>query len=393
MDKMLNLLSLRLKVMFNHKSFWVIFIIISVLVTILVSQLFLQVEKGIRIPVGIVDDDQSKFSNYVLEELSENELIQIVELEKIDIDKAVKTQRVEAVYIIKKNAEKKVIQGDLKELIEVIYLDENNFAMMLTDILSGDFLDEICIVIASQYYINGYNDYVSDKPLTIYNEVYEEGHKLDTINSENYYLNIKLVGDNNEQLSFYKQSIVLEKMTIGIVYVFIGFFILFEGLHIIRDRNTSVYKRIKLSGASNITINISEMISLMIAGVLISMPLTLISLYFGKDIISVILLNCFFVISMSSFIYLFLHIIKGIKSYILLGTSVIIGMGIVSGSFFSINLSHDIIKNFAKLFPTYYSVNGYFDKAIIREYSIYTSIYFLVIFGLCLIIDRKSTKE
>lgn len=393
MNRVLNLLNLRLRIMFNHKSFWVIYGLITILVTILVSQLYLQVEKGIQVPVGIVDEDQSEFSRYVLDALGENELITIVNLEEDEIEDAVEDQSVEAVYIISKHAQEKVIQGDLEELIEVVYLDENNFTMMLTDILSGDFLDEICIMIASRYYIEGYNQYVAEENLTIFNEVYTEGHQLKNVNSENYYLSIELVGDNNKELEFYNESIVLEKMTIGIVYVFIGFFILFKGLHIIRDRNTDVYKRLKLSGVSLIRINVSELMSLMISGLMMSFPITILTIYFGKDIISVIILNCLFVISMSSFIYLFLHFVMGIKSYILLGTSVIIGMGIVSGSFFSINLSSSLIKTIAMLFPTYYSVNGYFDKGIIVEYSIYTSVFLLLSTLLCLMIDIKSTKE
>jgi len=393
MVRLLNLLGLRLKIMFNHKSFWLIYLIVTILIAILVSQLYLQVEKGIQIPVGIVDEDQSEFSKYVLEALGENDLITIVDLEYSQIEEAVKDQQVEAVYIINKNAEKKVIQGDIEGIIEVIYLDENNFTMMLTDILSGDFLDEICIIIASRYYVDGYKEYVSDQELPIFNEVYTEGHQLKNVNSENYYLNIKLVGENNKELSFYNQSIVLEKMTIGIVYVFIGFFILFEGLHILRDRNTDVYKRLKISGVSIKGLNLSELLSLMISGVLITLPMTIIAIYFGKDVKSVIILNCLFIISMSSFIYLFLHVIKGIKSYILIGTSVIIGMGIVSGSFFSVDLTSSLIKTIAMLFPTYYSVNGYFDKAIIVEYSIYTSVFLLLSSMLCLMIDIKSTKE
>lgn len=393
MYKMMNLLLLRLKIMFNHKSFWLIFILITLLVSILVSELFSQVEKGVKIPVGIVDLDKSDFSEYVIDQLSINDLIDIRVLDESSVDQLVKDQTVEAVYIITKGAEKKVIQGNIIKLIEVVYLDENYFTMMLTDILSGDFLDEICIYIASRYYVDGYNKFISDSSVDIFNDVYDKGHDLTNINSENYYIDIELIGDNNKSLDFYNQSIVLEKMTIGIVYIFIGFFILFEGLHIIRDRSSDVYNRMKLSGVSVLILNISELMSLIVAGLLITIPLTIVSLYYGKEMFSVIIINCLFNVSMSSFIYLFLHIIKGIKGYILVGTSVIIGMGIVSGSFFSIDVNNSIIRLVAQMLPTYYSVNAYFDRAIISDYLVYTLVFTVIVTSLCLIIDRKLIKE
>jgi len=393
MDKMLNLLNLRLKIMFSHKSFWIIYALITFLVVILVSQLYNQVDQGVKIPVGIVDEDNSKFSEYVVDRLKENHFIDAVMLESASIESYVKEQKVEAVYIIKENAEKKVVEGNLKSLIEVVYLDENYFTMMLTDILSGDFLDEICLIIASRYYNLGYKELVDENYKSdIYNEVYREGQNFDSV-EDNYYLNIELVGDNNQNLEFYNQSIVLEKMTIGISYIFIAFFILFEGLHILKDRELLVYKKISISGLSVLFNNTAELLSIIIAGLMMSVPFTILTIYFGKSPLFMIFVNTMYVISMSSFVYIFLHVIRGINSYILLGTSVIIGIGIISGSFFTINIQQPMILFIAKLFPTYYSVNVYFDKALIREYSIYTSIYLSIIFLLCIVIDRKLIKE
>ncbi len=61
MTRILNLLSLRLRIMFRHPSFWVVYGLVAAMTVVLVGQLYGQVDRGMKIPVGIIDYDNTRF--------------------------------------------------------------------------------------------------------------------------------------------------------------------------------------------------------------------------------------------------------------------------------------------------------------------------------------------
>ncbi len=394
MHDFMNIFILRCRLMFKRKSYWIIYTLVMIIVSVLIISLYQQVDRGLSIPISIVDLDQTEFSRLIIDSISENSLLNVVITDEDNGIKDVKEQKVEATIVIKDKAEEKVVNGELENLFTVYYLTGNSFIVMLTDILSGDFLDEISIITASRYYNEGYYKLVdSEFEKNIYNNVYKEGSKLDFSKKVNYYLNIELIGDSNKELSWYNQSLILEKMTVGIIYIFIGFFVLFEGLEIVRDRKSAVYKKLKILKIKPSIFKGAELLSLVLQGLLMTLPVTIISVYYGKGLAHMVLINMLYVLGISSFVYFIIHIVPKMEIYLLIGTSVILGMGIVSGSFFAIDYSNEIVQMIAKAFPNFYCISAYFDKGIIWEYSGYTGIYSLVLFSLCFGIERLTLRS
>jgi len=378
--------------MFGRASFWFIYCLTAGMTVFLIGQLYTQVETGILIPVGIVDLDQSKFSEYVLEALEDSTLVETMYLGEDNIRRNLVDHKVEAVYVIHEGAQKNVEKGKLDDLFDVYYLDGNYFTMMLTDIISGDFLDEICLITASRYYLDGYKKYINENTdQNIYNtSVYKNGKHLDLTQRSNYYIDIHIEDEANHELTWYNQSIVLEKMTVGIIFVFIGFFMLFEGISIVKERKQESYLKLHLSGLTVGMKNLVESIALFIAGLSIGLPMLALIGFFTSNLVYYSLIILLFILSLSQLIRLFICWFKSYYGYVIIGTSLIIGSGIVSGSFFTIDLSNPIIDTVARLFPFYYSVNAYFDKTTIKEYIVYTILYSSTLYLLNYGLDRME---
>lgn len=390
----MNVFILRMKIMFNRKVFWIIYILIAMSIGFLVNSLYEQVEAGMQFPLALVDYDNSEFSKLVMEGISDNELLIVSMVTESKGDELVRNRKVEALVIINQGAEKKVRDGDLDNLFTVNYLEGNSFIAMLTDILSGDFLDEISLITSGRYYLDGYSKLLdANVEKNIYNNVYETGKALDFSDKKDYYLKVELVGDESKDLSWYNQNILLEKMTIGVVYIFIAFFILFEGLDILVDRRSSGYTKLNLLHMSRWVINLAEWFSLVVSGLMMLLPFLWVTVMNKGNGLYISYISVLYIIGTSSLVYVLVHLMTKDELYLLMGTSFILATGIVSGSFFAVDYTTFTSKILARAFPVFYSVNAYFDKGYIIEYSIYTILYFIILFGLCLIIDKRTLRS
>lgn len=391
MDKIFNLLNLRIRIMVKHWSFLMMYVLLCIVTIILVSQLYEELERGVEIPVGFVDHDNSRFSEYVIYEMADNPLVEVVMFEENEGLKAVKNQQVEVLYTIVEGAEEKTKKGDFDELFEMTYLEGNYFASMLSDIFSGEYLNEISLRLASDYYERGFNRYIDgNTQLDDNNLVYEIGQNITYDNRDSYFIKLTLLDDGEVMpLEWYNQNVLFEKMTIGIIYIFIAFFIMFGGIHILKDRQSMIYLKVRQTGVSRLSILMAEYMSLVIGGLFISIPLTIVSSYYGENMLDIFIINGLYIFTTSAMIYVFLHFFKRVMSYTIIGTGLVVGMGIVSGSFFSIETLSEPIANIARIFPSFYSVQAYFDKGFIKEYSIYTFSYVLITLALSYVIDRR----
>lgn len=394
MVRFLNLLNVRLRIMMKHWSFIFMYIGLCVITVILVSQLYEEINQGVEIPVGFVDLDQTDFSRHVIEEMEGNPLIKVIVFEEAEGIRAVKNQSIEVLYTIQKDANENVRQGDFEDIFEMTYIDGNYFASMLSDIFSGEYLDEISLRLASDYYARGYKLYIGDSvELEEENLVYQIGKGITFKDRDSYFIRLTLIDEGEViPLEWYNQNVLFEKMTIGIVYIFIAFFIMFGGIHILKDRESMIYLKVRQSGIKTIWIIVAEYLTLVFGGILISIPLTLVSVYYGEDFGAMIVINGLYVLSTSAMIYLFIQFFKGVMSYTIIGTGLVIGMGIVSGSFFSIDTLSDPIANVARFFPAFYSVQTYFDKGFVMEYSIYTMCYLVVSLFIIYMLSKRKLK-
>lgn len=375
------ILGINFRRIFKRKSFYIMYSVTAILMSLLVSQLFEVAQKGIKIPIGVIDEDHSEFSLYMLENLTENPLLNVYILENNQIEDNIKNQRVEAVYIIPKGTQAKVNLGNVDMLLEMVYLDGNNFAVMLSDIVSGDVLDEICLKITKNYYDQAMQQVDSTYVIEDSNEAYAIGKNIDLSGQENYYVDIQIA--DSDEINVYdpsEQNILVKKMTLGILFVLIGFFGIFIGLEHKIENTKAIELRLMASGTGFIHFQIAQLVTLSFGVLLMSIPLWVLNIVYGESEPETLLVYILYSLGISSFVFLIDSIFDSPGTYIIVGVSLIIGMGIVSGSFFSIDIDQPLLLAIARMCPSFYSMNVFFDKSLIREYIIYTGIYFATTF-------------
>lgn len=369
--------------LFKRKSFYIIYAITVLLIGLLITQLFAAAQKGIKIPIGMVDEDGSDFSKYMIESLQKNPLLSVIVLGRDEIERGIKDQEVEAVYVIAKGTQAKVNRGDVKKLLTMVYLDGNNFAIMLSDIVSGDVLDEICLKITANYFDQAMHQVDNSYVINEKNEAYVIGKSIELSDQENYYVEIDSM--DSQMIKSYdptEENILVKKMTLGILFVLIGFFGIYIGLENKIENTTMISLRLMASGAKFIHFQIAQFLTISLGVFLMSLPLGGLILLYGEGELIDLLIYVLFSLGISGFVFFTDSLFKRTSIYIMVAVSSMIGMGIMSGSFFSIDLSQPLLLFIAKICPTFYSMNVFFDKSHIREYIIYTGIYFAITFSI-----------
>ncbi len=392
MNKIHQLTSLNLKLMFTRRSTKFIYILVAAISVYLLANLYGQADKGFKFPVAIVDKDDSRFSNEVIHAFDSNELISGLEVQEEKADKLLRNHQVEAVITILEGAGRQGESGDPDRLFEVAYLKDNSFTMMLMDILSKDVLAELSLLKAAKYYNDGMKDLVDGNYIgKVYNKVYNRGKTLDLTDKKGYYLSIDMVGHGSQELEWYNQNLFLEKMIVGILYILVAFFLLFSGLWMVnRQKSDRIHKLDLVYGDMEQTI--SGWLSLSLIGFLMTLPVTGLSLYYGKGLFHMLAMNILFVIGMAAFVYFLVIIFSSAQMYLLLGTSLVLAGGIMTGAFFPLDDEQGIAGFIAHLLPGYYSSKVYFNQDYLVNFTVYTMFYMLLLLW-CSNILRKVKKN
>jgi len=393
-SQIFQLIKSGITIILSNKVAFYVYMVTVLLMILLLSQMFSQAKQGIQIPVGIVDKDESEFSNFMIKRLSQNPLIKVIKVDETKIKTTITQQDMEAIFIIPKDAQARLLAGEIKGLIQMVYLDENYFALMLSDIVAGDILDEITLRIAEDYYSLGRKKIDSTYEIKENNEVYIQGKTVTYETQENYFVSIHF--SNNKRLNIYdptQDNIMMQKMTLGISFILIAFFTLYIGIHLKEIYHISNQRRLGVAGISVVQMYIAQLVTLIIGTLVMSLPLGLLLFYYERTTIPMIFILLLYAISLSCYVNIVSSLVSKTFLFMVVGLSSIIGMGIVSGSFFSIDVTNPVIFLVAHCFPTFYSMNVYFDKSLFREYSIYTGIYSLVTCCMGIIIVKIKLRR
>ncbi len=392
MNKILQLTVLNLKLIFARKSTSLIYLVVACLSIYLVAGLYSQTDKGFKFPVGIIDQDDSTFSREITRAFSANDLIlgQVVDEDRGQ--DLLRNHQVEALITILDGAGRQSESGEPEDLFKVEYLKDNSFTMMLMDILSKDVLAELSLLKAANYYNDGMEALVDGNYIgKAYNTVYNIGKTMDLSDKTQYYLSIHMVGRGESELAWYNQSLFLEKMIIGVLYILISFFILFAGLWMVTRQKNDLGHKLSLV-YSDLEQTLSGWLSLSLVGVFMTLPVMVVSLYYGKEFLHMMVMNILFVMGMAAFVYLLIVVMGGVQVYLLLGTTLVLAGGIMTGSFFPIDDEAGLAGLLAHLLPGYYSSKVYFNQEYLRSFAVYTLVYMLLLLW-CSNILRKVKKN
>lgn len=139
-----NLFLLRFKAMFADKITCMIMLITVLIFLILINSLSFHAGDRSSIPVGILDLDQSSSTKELIKNLQKVPSLYVYEGTEKELRALMQKNEIKAYFILNSGYEDRIRAGKTDELIAMNYLEGDESAKILSDIVAGEMLYKIC---------------------------------------------------------------------------------------------------------------------------------------------------------------------------------------------------------------------------------------------------------
>lgn len=395
MSRFGHLILLRLKLTYRSSETVFLTLVIVFFMSYIIMTLFENVEENTRIPVGWIVQPGGIFYERLYDKLEKNTLIELIEVKDNKGLQMLKDGEIEALFRVASDADERIWNHEFEKVIKVSYVAENYFPLMLNDIVAGEFLDEVCIRIAVKLHQQALALSAPDM------SVYEQGERIAKEAKEFYYIaftyknNVDTKQSSNGQ---FDSSVIYKKMVIGILFAFIAFFTVFNGVSIVKDREVGLDCKLRITPFGNIQMLLADYLSVFISSMPLCVVLSVLCAIYDKShnfwpyMGSCVL----YVMSLAAIVVLLTRILYYVSSYIVVGSAMVIVMGIMSGSFFSIDLNNPWIMGMAKSLPAYYTMEVFLQLIAtskvgnMEAIGVYTMISTIVLWSVTWCLDKTS---
>lgn len=359
MGKIIALIEAYLRIFLKKKWLILFTIAFPVLFFIFFSMVFTNYEDVNKIPIGLVDEDQTLLSHHVGRQLLENPAIKIVSSDYDESLKLLKNNRIEAIFILKQGYADHIQTSAIDNAIDLIYLDKSSIGPTLGDIIASAAISDIAIFKAATtgerygqkfgyenlydtIIINGYNFIAANQfEMTIHSTVRTPQALLD------------------EDINI--QRILKLNITFGFTLVVLSFVILFSNSHFIDDRQSGVFNKLIASGYHSHHLFISQFLSILISAVTVVI-IQMILYSFGLGLLSlraVLIMGVVFILHivfLTNLITILTVFIKDKTKYQSLIAPLIFFLGLIGGAFWSIEFLSGSFQWLSYFSPFYWSL-------------------------------------
>ncbi|SCY01969.1 ABC transporter permease [Alkaliphilus peptidifermentans] len=134
--KTLNIAFFKLKALVKLKSAWLTILVIPIIFTFIAGGIYSPKTTAETIPIAIVDEDNSQYSNFLIGLIKEEGLLEVIEADIAYGLELVKDHKVEGTYIIKEGFQS-LIRKDLNPQMEVIKSSNSYGADAISEIIAS----------------------------------------------------------------------------------------------------------------------------------------------------------------------------------------------------------------------------------------------------------------
>jgi ABC-2 type transport system permease protein len=359
------------------------------LFAMLVGTLYDSADETSSIPVAVVDEDKTDMSENILNNLNKDKTLRVIHSTHANAINKLKDGQIEAVYILKEGLKDNIINEKYEEIIDVYYIKGSNIGKFVGDIFAEKVLRDLCLTKSINLLDRALQQKNYKDKESFLKEAYEYGISMqDYSDNKHSYIKVQFVNGDKPSIDINSidNDLIYKKMIIGIIISFTSFFLLFASISIVKDKENGILGKIQISSTNNGTIILGNYLSLVVSGSVIGIIFSIINSVYASHEHLKIFLGTFvalmmFVVSISSLIMFFTSVIDKTATYTMIFTILILIMGIVSGSFFSIDLLSSNIKNLSYIIPNYWTLNYLMDIIITG----FDSIDFLKYVGIMLL--------
>ncbi|MCX7843418.1 MAG: ABC transporter permease [Clostridia bacterium] len=232
----------KLKMMLNDRLFFAAMVIIPLFIT-LATGYALRYEKNNSIPIAIVDEDGSSYSNALAKRLGRKEGIKIQPTDRIKASEMLKANKIEAAFIIKQGFEEKIKLGESRGIIDMAKSPASFSAAFISEVISGEVLRLTCAHMAADWVEKQYKKlnkgFDSELEAEIIRHVDSQWEPKPLMTIE--YMEM----EGKQARKVERASMPAASATsAGIITVFIMFYVLFGSGWLIEERRNGTLKRL-----------------------------------------------------------------------------------------------------------------------------------------------------
>ncbi len=248
MNRIFTMIFWRWKLLFSNWKLIIISLSIPILLSMAVGHMFKDYDGINSIPVGIIDEDNTKMSMNLIQDISNsNTLKPIIFSDKSTAINRLQNDQIEALFVIKPDFAEHIKTGNLNKSIELSYLENNRIAGALGDIFARN------IVKATSPYKAANHVYKLTKDDALYDKTYNrvvehlKDPKFSLIVNSSY--SSSVTKDKNPRSSNISVAkTIANRFAIGMTLAVSAFYIMYIGSSAIIERNSSVFARIYSTG-------------------------------------------------------------------------------------------------------------------------------------------------
>jgi len=141
---------LRLKVFVRDRMSVTVYLCVLAIFGIVFINLNIHADDASSIPIGIlnldlIDDEPSEYSSRLVEGLSDLRFFSIHEDSYGKLEEMLYDGYINSIYVIERDYQDKVRKGDINELVTVYHNEKSEFINVVSDIVAGEMLYDICL--------------------------------------------------------------------------------------------------------------------------------------------------------------------------------------------------------------------------------------------------------
>ncbi len=362
-------IELNIKLMLHNKTSFFVCGVICILFFLLTGDLALHAEERSSIPIGIIDEDESKMSRQLIQELQENESIYVYVTDKKTAKGLLYKQRIMAYYEINTGFQKNILKGTAKNLINVNYQKNNENISFISDIIAGHIMFDVCL----NKSIRVYQSMGSKYKITSEEEYRTFLQKLRTDQLFNFRFDISFIRPNDREIDISQNklgnSLLYQQALIGTMGFLLSFLILFLVYGMAEPHNRVNGNRVKITMIPRAVIYLGQVLTAVILSFILSTfitPLIILGLQTSNLILALqiyCLVNLYCMLLSVLFVWIG-TCCKGASTYQMVGSFLILSFGMIGTAGVIVGEQSKELLNISKIIPNYWFIKEFTDIII-----------------------------
>jgi ABC-2 type transport system permease protein len=215
---------------------------------IVINNLSFHAKERSSVPVGIINLDQSKSAKDLVEAIKKVPALYVYEGEESELKNLLYKEEIRAYFILKEGYEKSIRIGKTNELVTMYYLEGDESAKILSDMIAGEMLYKICLYKGYNLYKTlPFTDGTTKRELT---EQEYTGYtdSLLTTPEFDFAFDIRIVNSNNEDLAGKIDNSILYLQAVwGIAAMLFSFMAMLMTAVTVYEKEQGIRQRVKIA--------------------------------------------------------------------------------------------------------------------------------------------------